>query len=174
VILLNNYILTQELKKSEEIIRPFGTEKFYFEDLKNIYNKVIAVGDVSSFFCIRNDLNPRMILYDYRIERKNIDKPRREVIDNYPGRSIKVVNPPGRITNELWQTIKEYIKSKENVKIFVDGEEDLALIPAVIESEENTIIIYGLRNGEGAGVIKVTKEVKDKFRELAKRMDRGS
>jgi len=49
--------------------------------------------------------------------------------------------------------------------IYVDGEEDLAVIPLVIASNEGSIILYG-QPGEGVVFCKVDREAKEKARDM--------
>ena len=49
--------------------------------------------------------------------------------------------------------------------IYVDGEEDLAVIPLVIASDEGSIILYG-QPGEGVVFREVDQEAKEKARDM--------
>ena len=80
---------------------------------------------------------------------------------------MNVDNPPGTITDELWETIEKakYLAAEEsNILIVVNGEEDLAVIPCVLMAPENTVILYG-QPGEGIVVVEA-----DKIKDTAKKM----
>ncbi|MDK2915576.1 MAG: GTP-dependent dephospho-CoA kinase [Euryarchaeota archaeon] len=62
-------------------------------------------------------------------------------------RRLTVKNPPGTITDELEEAIEEAIRHPPAV-IFVDGEEDLAVIPLVAAAPDGTAVLYG-QPGEG-------------------------
>jgi uncharacterized protein (UPF0218 family) len=72
----------------------------------------------------------------------------------------KVSNPPGTLTKELWQAVKEAYDTEEKTKIEVVGEEDIAALPCVWLAPEKTTIIYGLPD-KGLVVVKNVKETDD-------------
>ena len=76
----------------------------------------------------------------------------------------RVKNPPGSISDELMEGLKEALKHPQ-VMIFVDGEEDLAVIPLVIAANEGTVILYG-QPGEGVVFRLVDREAKEKARDM--------
>jgi len=80
-----------------------------------------------------------------------------------------VKNPPEMITKELWEVIKESLKVKGPVKIIIDGEEDLAVTPFIMEGDSDTVILYGLLN-KGFVLVNVNKSVKEKVRKLLEKM----
>ena len=73
------------------------------------------------------------------------------------------------ITKELWEVIKESLKVKGPVKIIIDGEEDLAVTPFIMEGDSDTVILYGLLN-KGFVLVNVNKSVKEKVRKLLEKM----
>jgi uncharacterized protein (UPF0218 family) len=83
-------------------------------------------------------------------------------------RSYHVRNPAGVITKEAWDTVRVALKQKEAV-IFVDGEEDLLAIPAILESPDNAFIVYG-QPSQGLVVVTATKTKKDEVKEIMSRM----
>jgi uncharacterized protein (UPF0218 family) len=83
-------------------------------------------------------------------------------------RTYRVRNPAGVITREAWDTIKEALKDREAV-IFVDGEEDLLAIPAVLESPDNAFVVYG-QPSEGIVVVATLPQTKTEVRKIVNRM----
>ena len=57
-------------------------------------------------------------------------------------RRLTAKNPPGTITDELVAAIDEVVQNPPGV-IFVDGEEDLAVIPLVLAAPPGAAILYG-------------------------------
>ena len=53
--------------------------------------------------------------------------------------------------------------------IFVDGEEDLLAIPAVLESPDNALVVYG-QPSEGLVVVTVSPQTKSDVRKIMNRM----
>jgi uncharacterized protein (UPF0218 family) len=74
-------------------------------------------------------------------------------------RNVKVKNPPGCISVELWNSIDEALRAKGNTLIEVDGEDDLASVPAIILAPEGAIVIYGVPD-KGIAVYEVGENLK--------------
>ncbi|MDI3484240.1 MAG: GTP-dependent dephospho-CoA kinase, partial [Methanobacteriaceae archaeon] len=94
---------------------------------------------------------PHLAIIDNRVQRKTSKYKIR-----YDAKILKCENPPATITDELWTTIKEAIKSGDNHLIIVDGEEDLAVLPSIILAPTDAIILYGQPN-EGVVLVKAEK-----------------
>ena len=123
---------------------------------------IISIGDATTNNVLNADIIPKIGIIDNKIERE-ISKHTIE----YNAITLNVDNPPGTITDELWETIKKaknLAAEKSNVLIVVNGEEDLAVIPCVLMAPENTVILYG-QPGEGLVVVEA-----DKIRDMAKNM----
>ena len=123
---------------------------------------LISIGDATTNNILNEDIIPKIGIIDNKIERE-ISKHKIE----YNAITLNVDNPPGTITDELWETIKKaknLAAEESNVLIVVNGEEDLAVIPCVLMAPENTVILYG-QPGEGLVVAEA-----DKIRDIAKEM----
>lgn len=119
---------------------------------KRRFKKIITVGDYCSF-ALPSDIK----IFDGKIKRMKVKK--------LPKFSLYCGNPPGTIQKKAWPIVKKAIKNKEN--IFIEGEEDLLVIPSVLLSEKNTAVIYGFP-GKGICLIEVSPQVKKTFKELLK------
>ena len=160
---MKNYFLPERLKP--ELRKVWGKAIFGEKErvLKNYQNfikkrnfkKIITVGD----YCSANFASDVKI-FDGKIERKKIKK-----VLNY---SLFCKNPPGQIRAEVWPTIKKAIKEKRNV--FVEGEEDLLVIPAVLLSENGNLIIYGFKK-KGICLIEVSEKIKKEIKDLLLKFD---
>ena len=73
------------------------------------------------------------------------------------------------MTLELVSAISEAFSADEPVQIMVNGEEDLAALPAIILAPVSSVVIYGLPN-EGAIVVTVTADVKTRISGMMERM----
>ena len=82
---------------------------------------------------------------------------------------VKVVNHPGTISDELWKAIKDSIDSGGNVRIEVDGEEDLASLAAISLSKIGTKVIYGMPD-KGMVVVDVDQQSKARVNSLLEHM----
>lgn len=125
--------------------------------------KVTTVGDVVSRESLKAGIPVGLRLVDQMTLRKIIDH-----FEIKAERTFRVRNPAGVITQEAWDAIKEALTQREAV-IFVDGEEDLLAIPAIIESPENSFIIYG-QPSEGLVVVTATSAVKAEVKQMVNRM----
>lgn len=103
-----------------------------------------------------------MMIVDFKVEQAASEENIRETIESYSISTVRVENPAGQITEELWKTIKT---SETPVKIIVDGEEDLATLPATIHAPRGSVVAYG-QPRRGMVLIHVTEEKKKEFKEL--------
>jgi len=114
---------------------------------------VITVGDYCSL-TLPSDVK----IFDGRIKRKKAK--------NVLKFSFRVANPAGTIQKNAWPILRKAIKQRVNV--FIKGEEDLLVIPAVLLSKKGTAVVYGLPK-KGVCLIIVNQKVKKILKELLKR-----
>lgn len=167
-------ILKEEERKAFK--KPFGeiysslTEiKKTLEKYKNNHQLIISIGDATTLNLIKSGITPDIGIIDHRIERK---KSTEDDVLSYFHTQLNAANPPGTITNQLWEAItKAYQlnKSGPHILIVVDGEEDLAVLPCVITAPPGTVVLYG-QPGKGVVLCEVdrfkyiAKEFMDKFK----------
>lgn len=130
-------------------------------------SKLITIGDRTSYNAIKAGLKPDIIVYDGK-ERRKVNPRIANVLENLKVKKFTVKNPAGRITEEAWRIVKSSLSLDFKHKIFVDGEEDLIAFPFLLESEEGTVILYGLK--KGIVLVKVDKSIKNKCKKILKRM----
>lgn len=75
-------------------------------------------------------------------------------------------NEKGKIEKEVWGKIEKAIK--ENKNLFVEGKEDLLVIPAVLLSPKNSVVLFGLFK-KGVCATEVSEKIKKKIKNLLKR-----
>jgi len=110
-------------------------------------------------------------------------KPQIQIIDGLEKRSERAVpadgtistklsckNPPGEITEESMQIIKKAFSSEPPVRIIVDGEEDLLVIPVCILAPENSVVMYGQPN-EGLVIVQITPKIRAKVQKILDAMN---
>lgn len=144
-----------------ELKNPLGTLYPNFEEaIDNIKDAkfLISVGDATLKNLVKYKLYPNIGIIDNLIQREDHDYDfiHTEYI-------LKAINPPGTITEDLWETIEKAIKlsdDRNNQLIVVDGEEDLAVLPCILIAPEEATILYGQPN-EGLVFLNVS-DVKDK------------
>lgn len=132
-----------------------------------IQNKrVISVGDVVSQNLIDHGVCPELVIVDG----KNL---RDEIADCIECDDTDTVeNPQSEITGELWVAIERFFKDKTKrfKKILVEGEEDLAVMPAVLHGDGDTVVLYG-QPGKGVVIIEVTEQKKKEISDYLNEME---
>lgn len=138
-----------------------------FEDALQLIKKtefLISVGDETTINLLKSNLTPNLAIIDNHIQKKrhNIDL-------DYTKNVFNINNPPGTITDQLWETIDLAIEKSfsENQLIVVDGEEDLAVLPCCLMAPEYGIILYGQPN-QGLVLVKISnvKKKAEKYIEM--------
>jgi len=138
---------------------------------KELEGKVIVcVGDRISYNTITAGLQPKIIIFDKKERRMPTDMKTRNVLETYKGKTFYARNPPSHITVELMEAVKKAFSCVGNAKIMVDGEEDLAFLPVVLEAEEGDIVLYGFFD-KGFVLTKVDSNLKKKCKELLSKFE---
>jgi|TARA_B100000315_G_scaffold254473_1_gene295617 hypothetical protein len=114
--------------------------------------KLIIVGDITLKNMLAVGIKPNLSIVDLKSKRDQM------IETKLSGIILNALNPPGRITIDLWDKIHAALDGN-NTTIIVDGEEDLAVIPCIIEADWNTVILYG-QPDEGIVYIHVDEETK--------------
>jgi uncharacterized protein (UPF0218 family) len=124
---------------------------------------ITTVGDVVSRETLAAGIPVNLRIVDQMTLRKKISQ-----VEIKAERTYRVTNPPGVITKEAWDTIKEAVQNREAV-IYVEGEEDLLAIPAILESPDNAIIVYG-QPSRGIVIVTASPDTKTEVRQMVDRM----
>jgi len=122
---------------------------------------VITVGDRTTENILQLGLKPQIQIID-GLEKRN---QRIAPIDDTINTKLSCRNPPGEITEESIQIIKKAFSSEPPVRIVVDGEEDLLVVPVCIFAPENSIVMYGQPN-EGLVIVRITPEIRAKVQKI--------
>ncbi|MEM3577756.1 MAG: DUF359 domain-containing protein [Candidatus Bathyarchaeia archaeon] len=167
------YILTPELRI--KLKKPLGIliQGSFNETMTRVKSMIerekppaiISVGDTVSKNLVENGVLPKLAIVDSKVMRRKT-----QPINVPVEREIRTVNPAGTITEEAIKAIKEALNYDVNVKILVDGEEDLLTLIAVLYAPENSFVIYGQPH-QGAVLIKVTREKRKEIEEILKVME---
>jgi len=155
-----------------QLKKPFGylCKKDKCSERLNKFDKIISVGDITTYSVLLYGIVPNICITDDITMREKVPEAVRNKINAEKYEVLKVSNPAGSITAELINAIidsMEALKSSKRIRIIVNGEEDLAVIPAVISAPEGTAIIYG-QPGEGMVLVEVTEEKKTRAKYLLK------
>lgn len=131
--------------------------------------KLIAVGDMTAFYLLKASVVPDVVIVDNKTKRMPIPDHVVKSLDHDSYKTVEVKNPPATLTKELMDMIRESLQESDRIKIVVDGEEDLATLPAILYAPLGSVVIYGQPN-EGSVLVKVTTEKKKHIEELMKQM----
>ena len=167
------------MKKLPEHLRdllkkPIGLlvdEEKLVEILKN-KNYIVSVGDQVTYTLLKHDIKPFMGIVDYKTRRGSCSDDVKNLIKSFGKKTFVVKNPPGCISDDLWNVIKfafENINLDSNMLIEVEGEEDLASLAVIYMAPSDVTIIYGLPD-RGVLVVKPTSEVKQKIKKVLDEM----
>lgn len=121
---------------------------------------LITVGDATTEKMIKFGLGPSLQIVDSLEKRRKRELPAGNV-----STTLHCTNPAAQITDESISIIKKALDEKPPVRILVDGEEDLLVLPAVLYAKDNSVIMYGQPN-EGLVMI----DVNDETRKAAKKI----
>jgi len=130
---------------------------------------LIAVGDIVTYHFERADRRPDVALIDGRTKRHAVDDEVRDAVDAGADR-IDATNPAGVLTDDLLTALRDAVARDDPTTIVVDGEEDLATLPAVLAAPEGATVVYG-QPDQGMVAVDVTAETRAEFRDLLERMD---
>jgi uncharacterized protein (UPF0218 family) len=127
---------------------------------------IITVGDRTTEKMIGFGLIPSLQIIDGQEKRVMREISKSSDVQT----NLSCDNPAAEITTQSIEVIKEAFNSKTPVRIIVNGEEDLLVIPVCIYAPENSVVLYGQPN-EGLVIVKVTPEIRNKTQKLMDSMD---
>lgn len=156
-------MLTLSKENGRFFKEPFGALFSDFSDAAVVLRDKIfyCVGDVVTDNAFKAGLNPSVCVVDGFTKRAPYASESKVCM-----RKTSVANPAGTITDELVEALREAVAFGP-MFVFVEGEEDLAVIPLIELANDGEYIVYGQPN-EGV----VVCEVNDDLRALSKRMMR--
>ena len=146
---LGNLIKDNDIDK-ENIIKEISAESV-----------LITVGDRTTENMLQLGLKPQIQIID-GLEKRN---KRLVPTDDAINTNLSCKNPPGEITEESTQVIQKAFSYESPVRITVDGEEDLLVLPVCIFAPENSVVMYGQPN-EGLVIVHITPEIRAKVQKI--------
>ena len=133
--------------------------------------RLLTVGDVVTATLADAGRQPNIAVIDGRTEREPVDPAVEATLADLAGRRLSVTNPPATISESLLTTLCEAATSTDlPVTISVDGEEDLAALPAILALPDGASVVYG-QPGEGMVHVPVRPAVRTTARELLAEFD---
>jgi uncharacterized protein (UPF0218 family) len=129
---------------------------------------VCTVGDMTTETVHRIGTPIHMAVVDYQTKREP-DARWADALATVGEVQVSVSNPAATITADLYNTILEAWSSATSVKIVVDGEEDMAALPAILHSPKGATVIYGIPD-TGLCLVQVEEGARDVVIDVLRRL----
>ena len=135
--------------------------------IRKIYSEkvVITVGDATSELLLQMGLVPLLHIIDGQEKREKRSLPLADVINT----ELTVKNNPGEISPESFDLLKNIFEENPPIRLVVEGEEDLLVLPVCLFAPENSVVMYGQPN-EGLVIAEITSEIRDKVQKIVNQM----
>lgn len=133
-------------------------------------DRVVAVGDIVAKNLLEAGREPWIMVVDYKTMRGEDDPGLRRALGGWGQKVLRAANPPATVSDELFHAIQQALKSKQTVRIEVDGEEDLAGLPVLAVAKDGVVLLYGVP-GRGVALVRVDAGVRRRAQELLRRME---
>ena len=143
-------LIKEENVNKENILSKIGSESL-----------VITVGDRTTENMINLGIIPEVQIVDGLEKRDKRLVPTDDTVNT----NLSCKNPHGEITEESTQVVQKAFSSKPPVRIIINGEEDLLVLPVCILAPENSVVMYGQPN-EGLVVVHITPEIRAKVQKI--------
>lgn len=126
---------------------------------------LITVGDATTEKIIKLGLVPSLQIVD-SLEKRN----KRALPEGNVKTLLKCKNPPAQITDESISVIKNAFGMNLPVRIIVEGEEDLLVLPVVLYAPDNSVVLYG-QPDEGLVLVHVDTKMRDNAKLILESMN---
>lgn len=130
---------------------------------------LIAVGDMVSFTLLDSGIEPDLVIYDLKTERRPYTSLAAKLAE-MKGIDAKVENPAGQITNGLVREIASALERNVPTKLLVEGEEDLAALACVAMAPLGSCLVYGVP-GKGMAMIRIDEGAARQARSMIDSME---
>ena len=165
------YILPEELR--DTLKQPLGlllNERELIEKLNRYKGRIVSIGDHVTATLLKHGIKPLFCIIDFKTKRKKVSNDTMNILKSYGNATIKIENPPGTISLELWENIKNlYRNSDKYIRVEIIGEEDLAALPAILFAPDDVTIIYGLPD-KGVVFVPSKESTKQKIKNILSKM----
>lgn len=118
---------------------------------------IITVGDATTERMLNFGFIPSLQIIDSYEKRSKRDPPSATKVET----SISCDNPAGEISQNSIDVVKNSFKLKPPVRIIVNGEEDLLVIPVCLYAPDNSVVMYGQPN-EGLVIVLIDPKIRKK------------
>ncbi|MWG34272.1 GTP-dependent dephospho-CoA kinase family protein [Halomarina oriensis] len=129
---------------------------------------LVAVGDVVTTHLLR-ETTPDVALVDGLTKRTELPDDERVDTDAFDS-VVHVENPAATLSRDLLVALADALASDESTVLLVEGEEDLAAVPAIAVAPDGASVVYG-QPDEGMVHVRVDDETRAAMREFLARME---
>jgi uncharacterized protein (UPF0218 family) len=132
---------------------------------------LVTVGDIVTYHTLEAGRVPDLAFVDERTERAAVDDEVSDGIEDDRFDRVRAIeNPPATLTAALLDALTGALATDEQTLVRVDGEEDLAALPAIAAAPDGASVCYG-QPGEGVVHVTVDSETRERVVDLLGRMD---
>jgi len=167
-----------QLKKLEReqrklLHKPFG-KIMRAQDIAHLLmktrKKVVSVGDICSFGLIGEGVVPHISICDGKSLRRKVRAGITSKIREHYAKRYHIKNPRGTINEDALLIIGLALRDKQGSYIYVDGEEDLLALAAMMKCRKGNAVVYG-QPGQGIVYVDINQKIKEKARRIFRKMD---
>ncbi|MGC8516212.1 MAG: GTP-dependent dephospho-CoA kinase family protein [Thermoplasmata archaeon] len=126
--------------------------------------RIVSVGDVTTERIVDSGLVPYLQIVDLKTKRSESN-----AFSHVEG-SIVIKNEAGTISHDLFFLIRDIFTQNKPARIEVTGEEDLAVLPIIYYSDDNTVVAYGVPD-VGMACLRVDSHLKLIVNNMLERME---
>jgi uncharacterized protein (UPF0218 family) len=153
--------LRDQLKIPLGVLLPIGQDnKRNIQKHLSDNSYIITVGDRTTEKMIDFGLIPSLQIID-GLEKRI----KRDIIKLGNAFELKIDNPAAEITLQSIEIIKKAFTLNPPIRLTVNGEEDLLVLPVCIHAPENSVILYGQPH-KGLVLVQITTEIRNKAQAL--------
>jgi hypothetical protein len=153
--------LRDQLKIPLGVLLPIGQDnKRNIQKYLSDDSFIITVGDRTTEKMIDFDLTPSLQIIDGFEKRI-----KRDIVKLGDAFELQIDNPAAEITLQSIEIIKKAFTMNPPIRLTVNGEEDLLVLPVCIHAPENSVILYGQPN-KGLVLVQITAEIRNKAQAL--------
>lgn len=167
--------LRSELKEPLGSVYADADDLLAAADIGHGGGPLVSVGDMVTYHLLQAGHAPAVAFVDEKTERAAVDDEIRTALHDAREHTfthvVEVENPAATISEALLDALVEAIdRAPETTMIAVDGEEDLAALPAVLAIPDSGGVVYG-QPGEGMVLVEPDDSTRGRARSLLERMD---
>lgn len=165
------YRLPDRLRES--LREPFG-EVLSGDEYKARLSKkkpqvLVTVGDVVTATASSEGVTPHLSIVDYKTLRGPVSGEIRDRLDSMKVERKALPNLAATVSRALWNGVAGAYRAPGPTMLVVEGEEDLATLPAIALAPPGTTVIYGMPS-RGPVWVEVTAPVKERVLKILSQM----